>query len=296
MLTEAGEVFMAGKKRKKSNTERINYEKRRQQRLEKEAKKKRIILISVLSALAAIIIAGLVIGGIAIAKHVKRQDYCIYLESRNITGHDIAYATITVKGYGDIEILLDASTAPKTVNNFINLAELGKYNGTTFHRVVDNFMIQGGKTDTAGTLKGEFSQNGHTNDISHKRGVISMARATGYDTASSQFFICNADATQLDGAYAAFGYVIKGLKIVDEITKDTLQYTDGADTNKESGLEGGTIRDTSKMAVIEKITITQKPKNDGHGTENETEPDLVSMLPTEKLEVVFTRKDEEIAA
>ena len=123
-----------------------------------------------------------------------------------------------------------------------------------------------------------------------------MARATGYDTASSQFFICNADATQLDGAYAAFGYVIKGLKIVDEITKDTLQYTDGADTNKESGLEGGTIRDTSKMAVIEKITITQKPKNDGHGTENETEPDLVSMLPTEKLEVVFTRKDEEIAA
>ena len=128
--------------------------------------------------------------------------------------------------------MLDATTAPITVANFLKLANEGFYNGLTFHRILNNFMIQGGDPKANGTggsdetIKGEFTANGVENDISHLRGVISMAR-NGYsmNSASSQFFICNADAPHLDGQYAAFGYVLAGLSVVDSITKEGMNYT-----------------------------------------------------------------------
>jgi peptidyl-prolyl cis-trans isomerase B (cyclophilin B) len=161
---------------------------------------------------------------------------CEYLETRDISGRDIKYVEMCIKGYGKLVILLDATTAPVTVENFISLVESGFYNGLTFHRIIDNFMAQGGDplgNGTGGSDKdiiGEFDANGHKNDISHKYGVISMARSGGnasnnygHDTASSQFFICNANATSLDGQYAAFGYVVEGLSIIDELTSGTLK-------------------------------------------------------------------------
>ncbi len=128
---------------------------------------------------------------------------------------------------GDFEVKLATDYAPETSKNFITLAEKGFYNGLTFHRVIDNFMIQGGdpKGDGTGgsekTIKGEFAQNGVENNLSHTRGVISMARSNDPNSASSQFFIVQADSTYLDGQYAAFGKVTKGMDIVDKICKDT---------------------------------------------------------------------------
>ena len=153
---------------------------------------------------------------------------CEYYETRNTEGRDIRYAEMCVTGYGKIVLLLDRTTAPETVDNFISLAEDGFYDGLTFHRIMNNFMIQGGDPNGDGsggskkTIKGEFDENGHPNDILHKKGVISMARSNAMDSASSQFFICNADAYELNGKYAAFGYVIAGLDVVDNITSSTL--------------------------------------------------------------------------
>ena len=151
---------------------------------------------------------------------------CVYLESRDVSDHDISYVEFCINGYGRFVVLLDATTAPKTVANFLSLAESGFYNGLTIHRVIKDFMIQGGdpRGDGTGgssqTIVGEFLDNGYYNPISHKRGVISMARSDAYDSASSQFFICNADsADSLDGLYAAFGYVVEGMSVIDEITE-----------------------------------------------------------------------------
>ena len=116
--------------------------------------------------------------------------------------------------------------APNTVNNFISLINKGFYDGLIFHRVIRGFMIQGGDPEGTGrggsdeTIKGEFSENGVKNDISHERGVISMARSSDPDSASSQFFIVQSDSTYLDGQYAAFGHVTEGMDIVDQICKD----------------------------------------------------------------------------
>ncbi|MBR2466037.1 MAG: peptidylprolyl isomerase [Clostridia bacterium] len=160
------------------------------------------------------------------------DDRCVYYDTRNTDGRNISYAKITVKDFGDIVVLLDATTAPVTVANFKKLVSEGFYNGLTFHRIMKDFMIQGGDPKGNGSggseveIKGEFSENGHKNDISHLRGVISMARSDDMDSASSQFFICNADSTFLDGKYAAFGYVVKGLSVVDEITEECVKYTE----------------------------------------------------------------------
>ncbi len=151
-------------------------------------------------------------------------DYCTYYTTRSTEGRDISYAKITVKDLGEIVVLLDATTAPITVANFKKLVSEGFYNGLTFHRIIENFMIQGGDPLANGTggsdeeITGEFSSNGYANDIGHIRGVISMARSDNYNSASSQFFICNADSSHLDGDYAAFGYVVKGMSVVDTIT------------------------------------------------------------------------------
>ena len=132
------------------------------------------------------------------------------------------YVKLTIKHYGDVVIRLRSDIAPITVANFQSLVAKGFYNGLTFHRVMQGFMIQGGdpKGDGTGgsdtTIKGEFATNGVQNDLSHITGVISMARrSTPLDSATSQFFICNADASaSLDGKYAGFGYVVAGLDVI----------------------------------------------------------------------------------
>ena len=142
------------------------------------------------------------------------------------------YAIINVKDYGKIELELDSDEAPITVKNFVSLVKNNFYDGLTFHRVIDGFMIQGGDPNKDGTggsdnkIKGEFLNNGVKNSISHKRGVISMARSSENDSASSQFFIMHKDNTNLDGSYAAFGHVISGIEVVDKIVENTSKYGD----------------------------------------------------------------------
>lgn len=122
---------------------------------------------------------------------------------------------------GSFTITLYADKAPITCENFENLVKDGFYDGLTFHRVVDDFMAQGGDPNGDGTggasdkIKGEFSANGVENDLSHTRGIVSMARSNDPDSASSQFFICYGDCTFLDGNYAAFGEVTEGMEVVD---------------------------------------------------------------------------------
>lgn len=152
----------------------------------------------------------------------------VVLLSRSGGDSGLHHVEIDVADYGTIALELDGDTAPITVENFLKLAKSGFYDGLTFHRIIDGFMIQGGDPQGNGmggsdeTIKGEFSANGVENDISHVRGVISMAR-NGYDmdSASSQFFIVQSDSTFLDGQYAAFGHVTDGMEIVDAICKDT---------------------------------------------------------------------------
>lgn len=133
---------------------------------------------------------------------------------------------IEVENYGTIAVELDADEAPITVTNFVNLVEDGFYDGLTFHRIIDGFMIQGGDPNGDGsggssrTIKGEFSSNGVDNSIDHVRGVISMARSTMPNSASSQFFIVQEDSPHLNGEYAAFGHVTSGMEIVDAICED----------------------------------------------------------------------------
>ena len=140
--------------------------------------------------------------------------------------NNIHHVKISVENYGDIEVELDGDVAPITVDNFISLVKDGFYDGLTFHRIIDGFMIQGGDPEGTGlggsdeTIKGEFEANGYHNSIKHVRGVISMARSNDYNSASSQFFIVQQDSSHLDGLYAAFGHVTKGMDVVDKIAKE----------------------------------------------------------------------------
>ena len=167
--------------------------------------------------------------------------------SKELTG--IHHAEIDIKNYGHIEVELDADTAPITVKNFVKLAQEGFYDGVTFWRIMDGFMIQGGDPTRTGkggsdeTIKGEFGSNGVENAISHTRGTISMARSSDPDSASSQFFIVQSDSTFLDGDYAAFGNVTEGMDVVDQICKDA----NPTDNN-------GTIK-ADEQPVIESIQI-----------------------------------------
>ncbi len=139
---------------------------------------------------------------------------------------------IEMENGGVIEVELYPEYAPKTVSNFEELVKSGFYDGLTFHRVIPGFMIQGGDplgNGMGGSEKkivGEFAANGHKNDLKHTRGVISMARSSDPDSASSQFFIMHADAPHLDGSYAAFGKVVSGMETVDEIAAIPTDYYD----------------------------------------------------------------------
>lgn len=130
---------------------------------------------------------------------------------------------IEIEGYGSVYIELRPDIAPETVNNFKKLTLEGFYDGLTFHRVVKDFMIEGGEQDVDGVIHdsemiyGEFTDNNFTNNLSHKRGVIAMSRKNIPDSASSGFFVVTKDSPQLDGRYAAFGYVVSGMDVIDKI-------------------------------------------------------------------------------
>ncbi len=163
------------------------------------------------------------------------------------------YVQMDIADYGTIILELDADAAPITVSNFLELVNANFYDGLTFHRIISGFMIQGGDPKGNGTggsgknIKGEFAANGIDNPIAHERGVISMARSSAPDSASSQFFIMHQKATHLDGSYAAFGRVISGIEVVDAICEATA-VTDG----------NGTVAKTNQP-VITSVKVIEKP-------------------------------------
>ncbi len=165
-------------------------------------------------------------------------------------GQKLRHAEIIVKDYGTIKLELDEGVAPITVANFVKLAQSGFYDGLTFHRIMNGFMIQGGDPQGDGyggskdKIKGEFSANGWDNPIKHVEGTISMARSGKPDSASSQFFIVLGNASHLDGNYAAFGHVTEGIEIVKKIAADA----------KPTDMNGTIPKE--EQPVIEKIVIT----------------------------------------
>lgn len=202
--------------------------------------------------LAALLLSGCGAGGQNTAADTQN-------DSSNITQSEMQtqtagigthHAEIKIQDMGTITVELDGDAAPITVQNFMDLAESGFYDGLTFHRIINGFMMQGGDPNGDGTggsdqtIKGEFSENGVQNDLSHTRGTISMARAQDMDSASSQFFIVHQDSTYLDGQYACFGHVTDGMDIVDSICENT-PVEDG----------NGTVL-PENQPVIESITIT----------------------------------------
>ena len=158
------------------------------------------------------------------------------------------YADIVIKDYGTITVQLYQNAAPITVDNFIKLAESGFYDGLTFHRIMEGFMMQGGAnpTNVPDSIVGEFAANGYDNPLKHTRGVISMARTNDPNSASSQFFIVHQDSPHLDGQYAAFGCVIEGIEVVDAVCGNA-NPTDG----------NGSIAEEDRP-VITSITIRTK--------------------------------------
>lgn len=172
----------------------------------------------------AVLAAVLVLGGICVAYAMMNDDKNAS-EAGSMTPTD--FIEIEIANYGKITAELYGEHAPITVANFMKLVDEGFYDGLTFHRIIAGFMMQGGDPLGNGTggsaekIKGEFSANGVQNNIAHERGVLSMARSMMNDSASSQFFIMHADAPHLDGQYAAFGRVLEGMDIVDQICQET---------------------------------------------------------------------------
>lgn len=147
--------------------------------------------------------------------------------------------TIEMETGGMIKVELYPDIAPNTVKNFISLVQKNFYDGVIFHRVIKGFMIQGGDPDCTGmggpgySIKGEFKLNGFENNLQHTKGVISMARSQMPDSAGSQFFIMHQDSPHLDGSYAAFGKVIEGIEVVDEIAGTQTDYSDRPTTEQK---------------------------------------------------------------
>ena len=228
---------------------------------EQQKKKERVLLVIAACAVACILL-GTVISLVLERRQKQPVTSNSTAESAVNPGADSAklavnadeintthYADILIQDYGTVTVALDETAAPATVQNFIGLAEDGFYDGLTFHRIIDGFMMQGGDPNGNGTggsdqtIKGEFSENGFDNPISHTRGAISMARSSNLNSASSQFFIVQQDSTFLDGQYAAFGFVTEGMDIVDRICEEA-QPTDN---------NGSIAKD--RQPVIESIEI-----------------------------------------
>lgn len=193
--------------------------------------KKRILLILIISLLFV---------GCESSKENSKKQKKLYEDQININ--------IEIRNYGTISLELYPNLAPITVENFTKLVKENFYTESTFHRIIDGFMIQGGTSSTgktSNTIKGEFSLNGVANNLKHERGVISMARADDYNSASSQFFIVQTTYPSLDGRYAAFGKVTSGIEIVDEICKNTKVEDNNGSVLKEN------------RPVIERIYIVE---------------------------------------
>ena len=235
-----------------------------------EKTKKKMMKIGLTSIVSIILVVALIFGIVAIVKNSGSEDPLDDdTEESGSTDEDTDtitwltevespthYAIIDIADYGQITVALDGNSAPETVENFVTLAEEGFYDGLTFHRIIEGFMMQGGDPAADGTggnkdedgneinIAGEFYYNGYDNYLSHVRGAISMARANDYDSASSQFFIVQEDATSsLDMLYAAFGYVIEGMDVVDAVC-EAAEPTD----------DNGTIS-AEDQPVITSITI-----------------------------------------
>lgn len=189
------------------------------------------------------------------------------------------YADIEIENYGTITVELDQEAAPITVENFVNLAESGFYDGLTFHRIWEGFMMQGGDPNGDGTggsdeeIVGEFSANGYDNPLSHTRGAISMARSDDYDSASSQFFIVHEDSTDsLDGLYAAFGYVTEGMDIVDAIC----EAAEPIDSNAMIAAEDQPVITSVTIRTVSNETTDATDNTDATDTTETTESDAVT--------------------
>ncbi len=175
--------------------------------------KKKLVYLCMLSLLSVLLLAG--------CSKNKNKDNPNYNSDNYLSGKH--YVMMEILDYGPIYLELDADAAPATVTNFVNLVNESFYDGLSFHRIISDFMIQGGDPEGNGlgnsayTVPGEFATNGFENPISHVRGTISMARAKDNDSASCQFFIVHQDSTDLDGYYAAFGKVVAGMSVVDSI-------------------------------------------------------------------------------
>ena len=188
--------------------------------------------------ICALLLAFILVIALAGCKNQKNKEEKTIKEEKTEIVKDYNIV-IKIKDYGTIEATLDGKAAPITVKNFVSLINEKFYDGLTFHRIIKGFMIQGGDPMGNGTggsdnnIKGEFKANGYNNPISHQRGVLSMARSQDYNSASSQFFIMQKDNTSLDGQYAAFGKVTKGIEIVDKIC-DNVKVEDNNGTVKTS--------------------------------------------------------------
>lgn len=200
---------------------------------------------------AGILSVSLLAGCNSKKEEAPKEEQTSKSEAVDLENQETIQAEIKVKDYGTIMVDLYPEIAPITVENFVKLAEDGFYDGLTFHRIIKGFMIQGGdpKGDGTGgaeeTIKGEFSKNGVENPLSHKRGVISMARSQMPDSASSQFFIVHEDSTYLDGEYAAFGYVTEGMDVVDKICEEV------------TGQDQNGMLPNENQPVIESITVKE---------------------------------------
>lgn len=209
-----------GKKNYCQNCDGQSVRKRMAEQAAKKQKMKKLWYVLGAVALCAVLIVGaiLIFGG---------EDAS---ETPSISGKH--HVEIEIQDYGTIKVELDADAAPISVENFLNLAKSGFYTGLKFHRIIEGFMMQGGAGNAdspeVATIKGEFSENGVENPLSHTRGAISMARTDIMDSANSQFFIVHQDYPSLDGKYACFGYVTEGMEIVDAICEmSTGVATDG---------------------------------------------------------------------
>lgn len=173
-------------------------------------------------------------------KETEKQVETTKETKKNTEGKVSNKVEISIKNYGKITLELEPNAAPQTVENFVKLVNRGFYDGLTFHRIIKDFMIQGGDPLGNGTggseenVVGEFSSNGIENNISHKRGVISMARSMDPNSASSQFFIVHKDSEFLDGNYAAFGHVTSGIEVVDKICDSVKVEDDNGTVLKEN--------------------------------------------------------------
>lgn len=178
------------------------------------------------------------------------------------------FAVIRVENYGDIVVALRGDIAPKTAENFKKLAADGFYTNMTFHRVRKDLMIQGGSKSavgddkTADTIYGEFTQNGHENNLLHKKGILSMGRSSERDSASSSFLIMHGDSTDFDGLYASFGYVIAGYDVVDKIASCTVKKS--TDFNE--------VSTPTSTIVIKEVFFVEPIEGTGIGTSQSGEP------------------------